>query len=160
MLAHIDPDKIVDYFSVQCFLFNVVLILLGQHYTVKNLVQCCQRGSRQHCTWKVLVNIVWTKSFYNHFYFGPVNFLIITGCWKYRAIIAQEKSRANIEQKDNIVRKASFLRFKWKRTSCERFRDTQKDGQTTQLKPHGIHKLIWLFYYLKRSSTRICNDSF
>ena len=33
-------------------LFNVVLILLGQHYTGKYLMQCCPRGSRQQCTGK------------------------------------------------------------------------------------------------------------
>ena len=33
-------------------LFNVVLILLGQHCTGKNFVECCPRGSRQHCTEK------------------------------------------------------------------------------------------------------------
>ena len=32
--------------------FNNALILLGQHWTNKNLVQYCSRGSRQHCTGK------------------------------------------------------------------------------------------------------------
>ena len=39
-------------------LFNVVLILLGQHCTGKNLVQCCPRSFRQHCTGKILFNVV------------------------------------------------------------------------------------------------------
>ena len=39
-------------------LFDVVLIHLGEHCTGKNLVQCCPRGSRQHCTWKNLFNVV------------------------------------------------------------------------------------------------------
>ena len=34
-------------------LFNVVLILLGQHYTHQNLMQCCPRCSRQHCIRKI-----------------------------------------------------------------------------------------------------------
>ena len=33
-------------------LFNVVLILLGQHCTGKPFVQYCPRVSRQHCTGK------------------------------------------------------------------------------------------------------------
>ena len=43
MLAQIDPDKIVDYFSVQSCLWT-----LGHHYTGKFLVQC-YRQIRQHC---------------------------------------------------------------------------------------------------------------
>ena len=35
-------------------LFNVVLILLGQHCTGQNPMQCCPRGSRQHCIRKNL----------------------------------------------------------------------------------------------------------
>ena len=30
--------------------FNVVLTVLGQHYTGKSPVQCCHWGSRQQCT--------------------------------------------------------------------------------------------------------------
>ena len=33
-------------------MFNVVLILLGQYFTGKNLVQCFSRSLRQHCTGK------------------------------------------------------------------------------------------------------------
>ena len=33
-------------------MFNVVLILLGQHCTGKNPMQCCPRDSRQKCTGK------------------------------------------------------------------------------------------------------------
>ena len=39
------PDNI----SIKKILFNVVLILLGQHCTGKNPMQCCPRGSRQLC---------------------------------------------------------------------------------------------------------------
>ena len=33
-------------------LFKVILIHLGQHFTVKNFVLCCPRGSRQYSTGK------------------------------------------------------------------------------------------------------------
>ena len=39
-------------------LFNVILILLGQHGTGKSLAQCCPRASRQHCTRNILFNVV------------------------------------------------------------------------------------------------------
>ena len=39
-------------FTQEKILFNVVLTLLGQHCTGKNLAQCCLTGSRQHCTEK------------------------------------------------------------------------------------------------------------
>ena len=39
-------------------LFNVALILSGQHCTDQNTMQCCPKGSRQHCTRKTLCNIV------------------------------------------------------------------------------------------------------
>ena len=42
------PDNIAQ----KQILFNVVLILLGQHCTGKYFVQCYPRGSRQHCTGK------------------------------------------------------------------------------------------------------------
>ena len=38
-------------------LFNVALILFGQHCTGKNFVQCCPRGFRQHCAVKILFNV-------------------------------------------------------------------------------------------------------
>ena len=70
---------------------NVVLILLGEHSTGKNSVQCCPRGPRQQCTGKnpvqCCLNNIW--SFFSDFYFGPVNLLIITGCCKGCANIAQ-----------------------------------------------------------------------
>ena len=40
------PDKIAQ----ENIFFNVFLILLGQHSTVKTLMQCCLRDFRQHCT--------------------------------------------------------------------------------------------------------------
>ena len=39
------PDNI----GQEKIMFNVVLILLGQHYLGQNLMQYCPRGSRQHC---------------------------------------------------------------------------------------------------------------
>ena len=107
------------------FNFNVVLILVGQHCTSKNLVQRCPRGSRQqftrespmqcclntlrktlhrknlvqyclrgsrqHCTGKNPVQCrlsnIW--SLFSDIYFGPNNFLIITGCFKWCANIVQ-----------------------------------------------------------------------
>ena len=38
--------------------FCSMLILLGQHCTDQNPLQYCLRGSRQHCTEKVLCNIL------------------------------------------------------------------------------------------------------
>ena len=50
--------------------FNVVtILLLGQHCTGKNPVQCCLRDSGQHCTEKDSVHFCLT---FNNFYFGPV----------------------------------------------------------------------------------------
>ena len=51
-------------------MFNVVLILLGQHCTGKNFG-------------------VWITALFGDFYFEPVNFFIITGCCKSSASIAQ-----------------------------------------------------------------------
>ena len=48
------PDNITQ----EKILLNVVAILLGQHWTDKNLVECCATGSRQQCTGKLLLNIV------------------------------------------------------------------------------------------------------
>ena len=62
-------------------LFNNVVMLLGQHCTDKNPVQCCPRDSRQNCTGK---NLVQCRLNNGNFYFEPVNFLIITGCCKCR----------------------------------------------------------------------------
>ena len=40
-------------------MFNVVLILLGQHCTSKSFKRCCPRGSRHHCTRKkILFSVV------------------------------------------------------------------------------------------------------
>ena len=38
-------------------LFNVVLVFLGQHCTGKKPMQCCPRGSRQHCIVNILCNV-------------------------------------------------------------------------------------------------------
>ena len=48
------PDNIAQE-KIQC---NVVLILLRQHCTGQNPMQCCLRGSRQCCTGKILCNVV------------------------------------------------------------------------------------------------------
>ena len=75
-------------------LFNVVVILLRQHCTGKNVVQCCPRDCRQHCTeinpMQCHLSNIW--SLFGNFYFGPVNFLMITCCYKWRANIAQISS--------------------------------------------------------------------
>ena len=46
------------FFAPEKILFNVVLILLGQHCTGQNPMQCCAKGSRQNCTRKIQCNIV------------------------------------------------------------------------------------------------------
>ena len=48
----------VVFFAPEKILFNVVLILLGQHCTGQNPMQCCAKGSRQNCTLKIQCNIV------------------------------------------------------------------------------------------------------
>ena len=69
--------------------------------------------------WSTVALFLWSYTVYcwifyvtksQQFLFWPVNFLILTGCCKYHADIAQisptltqEKFRANIEQKDMIV---------------------------------------------------------
>ena len=78
-----------------------------QHTTGKNPVQCCLnipgttlhrknlqyclRSSRQQCKGKnprqCLLNIIWSLS--GDFYFGPVNFLIISGYCKCHADIVE-----------------------------------------------------------------------
>ena len=119
MLVQIDPSNTVDYFLCQVvcgvwaniaqaktlfsvvqfapdnivlekILFNVVLILLGQHCTSKNFVQCCSRDSRQHCTGK-----------------NPVQY-----CLKYSwDSIAQVKTLCNVVQEapDNIAHEKILL---------------------------------------------------
>ena len=72
---------------VQCCLNT-----LGQHCTGKNLVQCCPRDSRQHCTGKKPS----AMSSENHF---SAIFNFDQHCTNF-SNIAQEKSRANIEQKE------------------------------------------------------------
>ena len=52
------PDKN----ALEKILFNIVVILLGQHCTSQNPMQCCPRGFRQNCTGKNRGNMVWTKS--------------------------------------------------------------------------------------------------
>ena len=59
-----------DNNSQEKTLFNVVLILLGQHGTGKNLVQCCPTGSGQHFTEKYSVVL---KTLYNVVLEGPYN---------------------------------------------------------------------------------------
>ena len=57
----------------------------------KNSTQCCPRGSRQHFTGNNPVqchlNTIW--SFLGDFYFEPVNFLILTSCYRCLASIVQ-----------------------------------------------------------------------
>ena len=47
-----------DNIAQEKIVFNVVLILLGQHCTGKKVVQCCPRGFRQHAQEKNLFNVV------------------------------------------------------------------------------------------------------
>ena len=53
--------------------------------------QYCLRGFRLHCTGKnsvqCLLNTIWSLS--GNFYFGPVNFIIISGCCKCHANILE-----------------------------------------------------------------------
>ena len=84
------------------------------------------RGSRQHCKGKTpmqcLLNTMWSLS--SNFYFGPVNFSIISGCFKCHANIVvfsklkllnlQKKiSWANIEQKDKLVWNNDIVHACW-----------------------------------------------
>ena len=102
-----------------------------QHTTGQNPVECCLntpgtklhrknpqyclRGSRQHCTRKnpvqCVLNTIWSLS--SDFDFGLVNFLLISGCCKYHINIAQEKSWANIEQKDKLIRNNDIVQACW-----------------------------------------------
>ena len=58
------PERLQITLHKKKILCNVVLILLGQHCTRKNPMQCCPRGSRQLCIRKNLVqcclNTLWT----------------------------------------------------------------------------------------------------
>ena len=38
----------LDNFAQEKILWNAILMLLGQHFTDQNFMQCCPRGSRQH----------------------------------------------------------------------------------------------------------------
>ena len=71
---------------------------------VKVLCNVAQETPDNIAQEKKQCNVVWVTSLFGDFYFEPVHFLIITSCSKCRANIAQEKSRANIEQNDKIVR--------------------------------------------------------
>ena len=46
-----------DNMAQENVLFKVVLTLLRQHGTGKNLMQCCTTGSRQHWTVKIMFNV-------------------------------------------------------------------------------------------------------
>ena len=83
-------------------LINVALILLGQYWTGKNLCNVVHEGPDNTAHEKFVINVVWTKSLYGNFYFGSVNFLIITGCCEYRANIAHKKSRATLNKKTRL----------------------------------------------------------
>ena len=47
-LCNVDREAL-DNIAEEKTLFNVVLILSGQQYACQNPMQCCPRGSRQHC---------------------------------------------------------------------------------------------------------------
>ena len=47
-LCSVDREAL-DNIAEEKFLFNVVLILSEQKYACQNPMQCCPRGSRQHC---------------------------------------------------------------------------------------------------------------
>ena len=90
--------------------FNNVVILLGQHCTGKNPVQCCPRDSRQHCTGKnpvqyCLNNITFQWFLFWTSYFFDNNRLLQMRCHQCTNFSdnAQENSQANIEQKDKTV---------------------------------------------------------
>ena len=99
-----------DNIAHEKILFNIVVILLGQHCTDKNPVQYCPSDYRQHYTGKKQCIVVWTTSlsaflFWTDYFFNN-NRLLQMPHQHYTNFpdIAQEKSRANIEQKDKIVR--------------------------------------------------------
>ena len=68
-IVQVAPQSSIQYYltstrqhCINKILFNVVLILLGQYCTDKIFMQCCSKGSRQHCIKKkkkkVLINVV------------------------------------------------------------------------------------------------------
>ena len=81
-------NRLQNNIAHEKILFNVVLILLWQHCTGKNLVQCCPRDSRQHYTGKNPVQCRLNNITFRRFLFWTVNFLIITGCCKFPTHIA------------------------------------------------------------------------
>ena len=84
-------------------LFSVVVILLGQHCTDKN-----PRGSRQHCTGKKLSALSSKQHhFLTIFILDRLLKIPRQHCTNFTDI-AQEKSGANIEQKDKIARNKSI----------------------------------------------------
>ena len=82
-------QEVPDNIAHGKILFNIVVILLGQHCTGKNPVQCCPRDSRQHCIGKNPVQCLNTITFRRFFLLKPVKVLTITGCYKCLANIAQ-----------------------------------------------------------------------
>ena len=83
-------QETLENITQEKILFNVVLIYswdnIAQVKTLSSIVLEAQDNNTQE---KIIFNVVWTKSLYRNFYFGPVNFLIMTGCCKYHANIAQ-----------------------------------------------------------------------
>ena len=112
-------------------MFNVVLILLGQHCTGQNHVQC-SRDSKQNCTGKA--NALLSIQYHNSaIYFGLVHFLIITDCCKRHTNIAKEKSKATLNKKTRLYdiyqqNKSSESKVKFRQTSnhCKKVLEAAK----------------------------------
>ena len=76
-----------DNIAQEKLLFSVVLILLGQ-LELKTL-SITQETPSKTVHEKGQCIVVWTASLFGNLYFGPVNFLIKTGCCKCCANLAQ-----------------------------------------------------------------------
>ena len=119
----------------------------------------CPRSSRQHCTGKNPVqcrlNNIW--SLFRDLYFKPVNFLddnrllqVLRQHCSNLVDITQEKSQADIEQKDKIVRN------RLTKGICLRFSNTGRgsvQGQRCQLKNKKLE--LWLGSWSLRVSCNI-----
>ena len=93
-------------------LFYVAVILLRQHCTSKNPFQCCSRESRKHCTRKKPSAmspekhlVTFRRFLFSTRYFFDNKWLLQMPRQHHTNFpnIAQEKSRASIEQKGKIV---------------------------------------------------------
>ena len=99
------PDNIVP----EKIMFNNVAILLGQLCVGKNLYNVAQETPDNISQEKIQFNIVWITSFFDDFYFEPVNFLITTGCCKCSANIAQISPKLHKKNRGPTLNKRTIF---------------------------------------------------